>query len=139
MIDVGEKPICKREAKARGKIVMGASTINLIKENKIPKGNVLESARVAAFLALKKVPHLIPLCHPIKITWADIKFSLKEFNVEIETVVRGIDHTGVEMEAITGVMVAALTIYDMCKTVDKNMAITAIELVEKKKEEIVNS
>ncbi len=137
MLDVGGKPISKREAKARGKVIMGASTVNLIKENKVPKGNVLESARVAAFLALKKVPHLIPLCHPIKITWADVGFNLKESSVEIETAVRGIDHTGVEMEAITGVMVAALTIYDMCKTVDKNMVITAIELVEKKKEKVV--
>ena len=136
MIDIGEKPLSKREARARGKIVMAASTVHLIRENRIPKGNVLESARTAAFLALKKVPSLIPLCHPVHLTWAGVEFNLQKSCVQIETRVRGIDRTGVEMEALTGVVVAALTIYDMCKNVDKSMLIQNIELVEKKKEEV---
>ncbi|MBE0478981.1 cyclic pyranopterin monophosphate synthase MoaC [Candidatus Aerophobetes bacterium] len=137
MIDVGEKPIAKREAKAQGKVSMSASTIALIRENKIPKGDVLENARTAAILALKKVPHLIPLCHPIKITWAKVDFNLTESVILIESVVKGVDRTGVEMEAITAVAVAALTIYDMCKAVDKSIVIGDIRVVEKKKEEVI--
>jgi len=136
VIDVGEKPVFKREAKAAGKVNMSASTVDLIKENKIPKGDVIENARVAALLALKKVPHLIPLCHPVRITWANIQFSFERETVNIESTVRGIDRTGVEMEAITAVAVAALTIYDMCKTVDKNITISNIKLIEKKKKEM---
>jgi len=120
MIDVGGKQVSKRE-----------------RENKIPKGNVIENARTAAIFAIKKVPDLIPLCHPVKITWADVEFNLKEESVEVEVKVRGIDRTGVEMEAITAVAIAALTIYDMCKTVDKNIVIESVKLVEKRKEEIV--
>lgn len=134
MIDVGEKPISRREARAQGKISMSTSTINLIKDNRIPKGNVLETARVAAILALKKVPHLIPLCHPIKITWADVKFNLSTSDITIETAVRGVDRTGVEIEAITAAAIAALTIYDMCKALDDSMVISEVKLIEKKKE-----
>jgi len=137
MIDVGGKQVSKREASACGRVVMQPSTVNLIRENKIPKGNVIENARTAAIFAIKKVPDLIPLCHPVKITWADVEFNLKEESVEVEVKVRGIDRTGVEMEAITAVAIAALTIYDMCKTVDKNIVIESVKLVEKRKEEIV--
>jgi len=137
MIDVGGKQVSKREASACGRVVMHPSTVNLIRENKIPKGNVIENARTAAIFAIKKVPDLIPLCHPVKITWADVEFNLKEESVEVEVKVRGIDRTGVEMEAITAVAIAALTIYDMCKTVDKNIVIESVKLVEKRKEEIV--
>jgi len=137
MIDVGEKPVCKRQARASGKVIMSASTVNLIRENKVPKGNVIENAKVASLLALKNVPHLIPLCHPVKITWADVKFSFGDSYVAIESIVKGVDRTGVEMEAITAVAVAALTVYDMCKTVDKSMIIDDIKLIEKRKEEVV--
>lgn len=136
MIDVGGKPVCRREATARGKVVMQTSTVNLIKEGKVPKGDVIESARTAAIFAIKKVPELIPLCHPVKITWADIGFDLKKSSIQIQATVRGVDRTGVEMEAITAVSVAALTIYDMCKTVDKNILINDIQLVEKRKQEV---
>ncbi len=134
MIDVGKKPVNEREAKARGLITMTASTIELIKKNKIPKGNVLESSRIAGILSVKNVPHIIPLCHPINITWADVSFQLKDSGVEIQSWVKGIDRTGVEMEALTAVAIAALTIYDMCKGVDKNIKIENIQLIEKKKE-----
>lgn len=137
MIDVGEKPICKREAIAKGKVSMKPSTVNLVKQNKVPKGNVIENARTAAIFAIKKVPYLIPLCHPVKITWADIEFDLRESSVRIESKVKGVDRTGVEMEAITAVATAALTIYDMCKGVDKNIVIESINLVEKRKQEVV--
>lgn len=137
MIDVGEKPLSKREARARGWVAMSSSTLRLIEENKIPKGDVLASARVAGILAAKKVPSLIPLCHPIKITWIDLRFNLENSRVEINSWIKGIDRTGVEMEALTAVAVAALTIYDMCKGVDKRISIENIHLVEKKKEEVI--
>lgn len=137
MIDVGEKPLSKREARARGWVAMSNSTLRLIEENKIPKGDVLASARVAGILAAKKVPSLIPLCHPIKITWVDLQFNLEDSRMEINSWVKGIDRTGVEMEALTAVAVAALTIYDMCKGVDKHISIENIYLVEKKKEEVI--
>jgi len=137
MIDVGEKPLSKREARARGWVAISSSTLKLIKENKIPKGDVLGSARVAGILAAKKVPSLIPLCHPIKIIWFVLQFNLEDSRVEITSWVKGIDRTGVEMEALVAVAVAALTIYDMCKGVDKHINIENIHLVEKKKEEVV--
>jgi len=136
MIDVGEKPLYRREAKAFGRVKMSASTVELIKSNKVPKGNVIENARAAAFLALKKVPHLIPLCHPVSITWADIGFKFKKEGIEIEAKVKAVDRTGVEMEAITAVAIAALTIYDMCKNVDKGIVIEEIKLLGKKKEKV---
>jgi len=136
MIDVGAKPLSRREAKACATVKMLPSTINLIKEGKIPKGNVLEVARTAGILAAKNVPHLIPLCHPVNINWVEINFNLQDYHIEIEANVKGIDKTGVEMEALTAVAVAALSVYDMCKGVDKNIVIKDIRLVEKKKEEV---
>lgn len=136
MIDVGEKPVSRREAKARGKVVMHSSTVDLIRKNSIPKGEVLEASRMAAVFAAKKVPDLIPLCHPVKVSWVGVEFSLENTTVHIQVTVRGVDRTGVEMEAMTAVSIAALTIYDMCKTVDKNIIIKDVELVEKNKQEV---
>jgi cyclic pyranopterin phosphate synthase len=131
MIDVGEKQITKREAVAKGKILLSPETIELIRQGKIPKGDVLECARVAAVLAVKRTPELIPMCHPLHITYSRIDFDLGKNEIEIKTEVSAVDRTGVEMEALTAVAVAALTIYDMCKGVDKSLEISYIRLIKK--------
>ena len=131
MIDIGEKRITKREAVAQGKIILSKKTIELIKQGRIPKGDVLNCARVAAFLAAKKTSELIPLCHPLQITHSEIDFALRTEEIKIKVKVNALDRTGVEMEALTAVALAALTIYDMCKTVDKSMQISHIRLVKK--------
>ncbi len=131
MIDVGDKKITKREAVAKGKILISLRTIELIRQGKIPKGDVLECARIAAVLAVKKTPELIPMCHPLRITHSKIDFDLGENEIEIEAKVVAVDRTGVEMEALTAVTVAALTIYDMCKPVDKTMEISHVRLIRK--------
>lgn len=131
MIDIGEKRITKREAVAQGKIILSKKTIELIKQGRIPKGDVLNCARVAAFLAVKKTPELIPLCHPLQITHSEIDFTLETEEIKIKVKVSALDRTGVEMEALTAVVVAALTIYDMCKAMDKSMEISHIRLVKK--------
>ena len=131
MIDVGDKKITKREAVARGEILLSLETIELIRQGKIPKGDVLECARIAAVLAVKRTPELIPMCHPLRITHSKIDFDLGKNKIEIEAKVVAVDRTGVEMEALTAVTVAALTIYDMCKGVDKTMEISYIRLIKK--------
>lgn len=131
MIDVGEKKITKREAVARGEILLSRETIELIRQGKIPKGDVLECARIAAVLAVKRTPELIPMCHPLRITHSKIDFDLRRNEIEIEAKVVAVDRTGVEMEALTAVTVAALTIYDMCKAVDKTMEISYVRLIKK--------
>jgi cyclic pyranopterin phosphate synthase len=131
MIDVGEKRITKREAVAEAKVLLSSETVELIRQGKIPKGDVLNCARVAAVLAVKRTPELIPMCHPLKITHSKIDFDLGENEVEIKAEVGAVDRTGVEMEALTGVAVAALTIYDMCKGVDKTTEISHIRLMKK--------
>ena len=134
MVDVSEKQITRREAVARGSVYMKPGTIKLIKDRKIPKGDVFSVAKIAGIVAAKKTSELIPLCHPLSIASVDIDFDLdgKRNKVEIEARVKVVGQTGVEMEALTAVSVAALTIYDMCKAVDKEMVISDIMLMEKK-------
>ena len=134
MVDVGAKPVQKRSATARGLITMAAQTIALIGENQIKKGDVLTLAEIAGIQAAKKTHELIPLCHPLQITQVEVKTALADTGIEVNATVKCNGQTGVEMEALTAASVALLTIYDMCKAVDKNMEIGQITLVEKKKE-----
>ncbi|NLY55655.1 MAG: cyclic pyranopterin monophosphate synthase MoaC [Firmicutes bacterium] len=133
MVDVGDKPATKREAIARGSIKMKPETLRLIKEGGHKKGDVLAVAQVAGIMGAKRTADLIPMCHPLFLTGVDLSFSLDETAnaVHIEAAVRTEGQTGVEMEALTAVSVAALTIYDMCKAVDKAMEISDIYLVKK--------
>jgi cyclic pyranopterin phosphate synthase len=131
MIDVGEKRITKREAVAEGKVLLSGETVELIRQGKIPKGDVLNCAKVAAILAVKKTPGLIPMCHPLRVTHSKIDFDLGKNGIEIKARVGAVDRTGVEMEALTAVAVACLTVYDMCKGVDKTIQISHIRLMKK--------
>lgn len=134
MVDISEKATTEREARASGKVIMRPETIRLIMENKIEKGDVLEVARVAGIMSAKRTWELIPLCHPLMITHADVQFFINEAEsaLEIESRVVLSGKTGVEMEALTAVAVAALTVYDMCKAVDKEMVIGDIKLLMKR-------
>ena len=120
MVEVGNKEVVKRTAIANGKIYLQRVTIDLIKREEIKKGNVLTTAQIAAILAVKSTHNLIPLCHPLKITGIDVDFDVGEDFVETEVTVRCIGETGVEMEALTGVSVGLLTIWDMVKSVEKD-------------------
>ena len=133
MVDVSDKDITSRIAVARGTIHMRAETLALIRANKIEKGDVFSVARVAGIMAAKKTSELIPMCHPLNITSVEIDLTPAEnpARVEIEASVRVSGQTGVEMEAMTAVAVAGLTIYDMCKAVDREMSIGEIRLVKK--------
>ncbi len=133
MVDVSHKPDTPREAVARGMVRMKASTLALIKGGATAKGEVLAVAQLAGIMAAKETPRLIPLCHPVLIGDIKIEFGLDEEGsaVEITTTVRSTGKTGVEMEALTATAVAALTIYDMCKAVDRGMRIENIRLVRK--------
>jgi cyclic pyranopterin phosphate synthase len=130
MVDVGEKAETHRKAVASGRISMEADTLARIMDEKVKKGNVLEAARIAGVMAAKKTSDLIPMCHPLNITHArvDFSFDAKAHAVDIEAEVSLTGRTGVEMEALTAVSVAALTIYDMCKSYDKAMRISDIRL-----------
>ncbi len=134
MVDVSEKDTTHREARAMARIRLKPETMELLLRNALPKGDVLTVAKIAGIMAAKKTSELIPLCHPLNISQADIAFRvLKESStIEIECSVKVEAKTGVEMEALTGASVAALTIYDMCKAVDKEMVITDIMLLEKR-------
>ena len=133
MVDVTAKKPTVRTAVAGGVIDMNPETFDLIQNQKVKKGNVLETARIAGIMAAKKTSELIPMCHPLNITHIQVDFSpdASESCMGIEATVRAIDQTGVEMEAITAVSVAALTIYDMCKSYDKEMTISKIQLLKK--------
>ena len=133
MVDVSAKEDTCREAIARGEIVVHKDTLAKIKIGGLAKGDVLGVAQIAGVMAVKKTGDLIPMCHPLAITGVDIDFFINEHttSIEIETRVRTTGKTGVEMEALTAVSVAALTIYDMCKAIDKNMVIGNIRLIEK--------
>ena len=131
MIDIGDKKITNRVAVVEARICLNTSVIKLIRRKKIPKGDVLESARIASILAAKKTSELIPLCHPIPIEFVDIKFSLKNKEIEIKATVRGQAKTGVEMEAFTACAVAAITVYDMCKAFDREAVIKSVMLLKK--------
>ena len=136
MVDISQKPVSRRVAIARGHIRLQPSTVQKISQSTIAKGNVLSVAQVAAVSAVKRTDELIPLCHSLPVQHVDITFHKDREGFEIECAVTTIAQTGVEMEALTGVSVAALTIYDMCKAVDKTMEISGVRLVSKTKESI---
>jgi len=138
MVDVSGKPFEKRIARARGLIILQTRTLSLIQENNIKKGNVLLTAQIAGIQAAKRTSDLIPLCHPLSLSKVDVDFEIMEDSVQVESVVTCIEQTGVEMEALQAVSTALLTIYDMCKAVDKEMVIKDIYLVEKTKEPVKN-
>jgi len=133
MVDVTGKPDTQREAVAKCRVRMKASTLERLKGGSMPKGDVLAVARLAGIMAAKQTPHIIPLCHPVLIGDIKVEFGLDKENstVEITTVVKSIGKTGVEMEALTATTVAALTIYDMCKAVDRGIQIESIRLIRK--------
>jgi cyclic pyranopterin phosphate synthase len=133
MVDVSEKEITTRIAVARGSIQMLPETLSLIRQGKVEKGDVFSVARVAGIMAAKKTSELIPMCHPLNITSVTIDLTPEDnpSRVEIEATVRVDGKTGVEMEAMTAVCVAGLTIYDMCKAVDREMSVTEVRLIQK--------
>lgn len=133
MVDVNEKPVTTRESKAKGKLVMQASTLGLVKQAKLPKGDALAAARVAGIMAAKETHHLIPLCHPLIIDNVNVDFTLDEkaSTVEVTATVKGSGKTGFEMEALTAAAISLLTIYDMCKSVDQTLRIENIRLTRK--------
>lgn len=135
MKDISRKSISLRKAEASGKILLQPHTLALIKEGKIEKGDVLSCARIAAIMAAKKVSEIIPLCHPIHIDAVEVNFSFDEEGIKINVSVKANERTGVEMEALFAVTVAALTVYDMCKGVDEQMRIEGIRLLKKEKSE----
>lgn len=136
MVDVGAKPDVKRSAIAKGKICLTEETIKLIRKNKIKKGDVLPVAKIAGIQAAKMTNNLIPLCHPLLLTCVELDFEIKKNKIEIQSRVECVGKTGVEMEALTAVSLAALTIYDMCKAVDKKMKIGGIYLWQKSKQSV---
>ena len=137
MVDVSAKPVLQREAVARGEIRLQKETIRLIQSHQIAKGNVLATARLAGILAAKRTGELIPLCHPLPITHCEVNFNFPKSRdcIVITASAKITAQTGVEMEALTAVSVAALTIYDMCKAVDKAMVISQVKLVSKTKQQ----
>ncbi|NOR86567.1 MAG: cyclic pyranopterin monophosphate synthase MoaC [Bacteroidales bacterium] len=135
MVDVGEKSIQKRMAKAKGIILLQENTLKLIKQNEIKKGDVLTVAELAGIQAAKQTPYLIPLCHNLLLTKIEVQAKLTNQGVEIRSQVNCQGQTGVEMEALTAVSIALLTIYDMCKAVDKKMVLESVHLVEKTKKD----
>ena len=131
MVDVGHKPDTKRIAIARAEVRISPATLDLVREGKATKGDVLAVARVAGIMAAKKTPELIPLCHPLMLTSVKVDFAFQEWGIEIEARTKTTGPTGVEMEALTAASVAALTIYDMLKAVERGAEITNIRLVHK--------
>ena len=143
MVEVGDKPIIKRTALAQGRIKLQKETIDLIEKGELKKGNVLTTAQIAAIQAVKNTPQMIPLCHPIPIGGVEVEFEVNPESIEVTVQVSSTGKTGVEMEAITGVSVGLLTIWDMVKSVEKDengqypsTAITDIEVIRKDKIEI---
>jgi len=136
MVDVGAKPVSRRTARAAGRVRMRPETVALIKANQIRKGDVLAAARIAAIAGAKRTAELIPLCHNIPIDVVEVELALEPDGVRIEARAACQARTGIEMEALTAIAVAALTIYDMCKAVDKGIVIEEIRLLEKTKDAI---
>ena len=134
MVDVGGKDVTRRSARARCKVLMDPSTLKAVSENRIKKGNVLTAAKIAGIMAAKKVDELIPLCHPLPVDYISIDFNQEDEKgvLEISSEVAVSARTGVEMEALQAVTQAALTVYDMCKSVDRGMVIVDIRLMEKR-------
>ncbi len=136
MVDVGHKPDQIRIARAEGRIKLNPETVKLIRENQMKKGDVLTIAEIAGIQGGKKTSELIPLCHPLAITKMDVKAELVDDGVVVKSMAKCIGKTGIEMEALTAVNVALLTVYDMCKAVDKSMKMVEIRLVEKRKDDL---
>ena len=136
MVDVSAKPMSSRMAVASGRITLAPATVALIRGNEIAKGDVIATARLAGIQAAKQTAHLIPLCHTIPLSEVKIDIELVKDGAQVNCSARTVAQTGVEMEALTGVSVALLTIYDMCKAVDKAMVIGEVKLLEKTKREI---
>jgi cyclic pyranopterin phosphate synthase len=134
MVDVGGKAVSRRRAVARASVHMAAETARRLRE--LPKGDALAAAQIAGIMAAKKTSELIPLCHPLPLTHIEVSLEVTEHGVEITGVAETAAQTGVEMEALTAVSVAALTVYDMAKAIDKDMSITDVTLVEKTKEPV---
>jgi cyclic pyranopterin monophosphate synthase len=134
MVDVGHKPVQRRVARAEGTVRMRTTTITALRDKALPKGDVLTVAKIAAIQAAKRTDELIPLCHSLPVDSVDVEFVLEPDGIHIKSSVSTSAKTGVEMEALTAVSVAALTIYDMCKAVDKEMVIEDIRVTEKFKE-----
>ena len=132
MVDVGDKERTERVARVRGEIRMDAATARLIADNKVAKGSVLEGARLAGIMAAKRTGELIPLCHPLNLTAVSVDFTVGEDCVEVEAEAKINDRTGVEMEAMVAASTALMTIYDMCKGVDRGMVIGKLRLMEKR-------
>jgi len=133
MVDVSAKPLSQRRAIARGKIRLQQETLNLIARDQIAKGNVFATARVAGIQAAKQTAHLIPLCHTLPLSQVTVDIVASKDGAEVKCTAQTVAQTGVEMEALVGVTVALLTIYDMCKAVDKDMIISDVQLFEKTK------
>jgi cyclic pyranopterin phosphate synthase len=132
MVDVGGKPVSRRRAAARATVVMSPETARRLRE--LPKGDALATAQVAGIMAAKRTSDLIPLCHPLPLSHIEVSLEVGDAGVEITASAEATAQTGVEMEALTAVSVAALTVYDMAKAIDKNMTVTDVALVEKTKE-----
>ena len=134
MVDVGAKPVQQRSAVAEGRLTCATKTIELLRARALPKGDVLTVAKIAGIQAAKNTAQLIPLCHPLALSHVDVEFAVEADGVAIRATAKLRGQTGVEMEALTAVSVAALTLYDMCKAVDKTMTIGGIRVVEKTKQ-----
>ena len=133
MVDVSKKKISTRRAVANGRIYVAPQTIKLIKDNKLTKGDCLNTARIAGIMAAKNTASIIPLCHTLGLDYIDIEFKLNKDNIHIQAQARTKSRTGVEMEALTAVSAAGLAVYDMCKAVDKEIVISEITLLKKTK------
>ena len=131
MVNVGAKPVQRRRAVAVGQLVCAPATIRALKKNALPKGDVLTVAQIAGIQAAKRTVELIPLCHPLALSHIEVSFKVRRTGIDIVCTVETSGQTGVEMEALTGVSVAALALYDMCKAVDKTMRIEAVRVLEK--------
>ena len=134
MVDVGAKPLSRRRATARATVVLAAATARRLRD--LPKGDALAAAQLAGIMAAKRTSELIPLCHPLPLSAVDVSLEVGEGAVEIKASVQTTAQTGVEMEALVAAAIAALTLYDMAKAIDKGMTLTELRLVEKEKEEL---
>jgi cyclic pyranopterin phosphate synthase len=136
MVDVGAKPDQLRHAVAKGRIIVGSEVVQMIKDNKMKKGDVLTTARIAGIQGAKRTSELIPLCHPLPVDWLDVRTELGTDDVIVTAEAKYTGKTGIEMEALTAVNIALLTVYDMCKAVKKDMVMTDIHLVSKEKSDV---
>lgn len=131
MVDTSDKPNTTRQALASARVLMSPATVAAVREHRTPKGDPLEAARLAGIMAAKRTADLIPLCHPLPLTHVDVRAEIEDYGVRLESSVSTNAQTGVEMEALTAVSVAALTVYDMCKAIDKAITISDVRLEKK--------